>query len=245
MPNSREGMTAVTLEHPDGTVRVVKGSGGIRLVEVRMHEEGRFCSWARCETRYPIALIEAILGAKGPSYVCDDIQRDKNPKYVQTQLNNDLLSYIDPSAFAGRRILDLGCGSGSSTAILGRMFPDSEIVAVDLLPEYVAVARAQVEHHGYDRVRVLLSPAPDRLPDGIGRFDFIVLSAAYEHVLPGERRSLTARLWEALIPGGVLFINQTPYRWSLIESHTSGLPFLNYLAAFLTVRLRVGSRNGA
>jgi hypothetical protein len=36
-------------------------------------------------------------------------------------------------------------------------------------------------------------------------------------------------LWEHLRPGGILFIDQLPYRWSPMEKHTTGLPLLNYM----------------
>ena len=37
------------------------------------------------------------------------------------------------------------------------------------------------------------------------------------------------QLWSALKPGGILILDQTPYRWSPVEGHTTGLPLLNYL----------------
>src|SRR5205085_4362018 len=40
---------------------------------------------------------------------------------------------------------------------------------------------------------------------------------------------LLPRIWSHLKPGGVLFINQTPHRYSPIEMHTTGLPLINYL----------------
>jgi hypothetical protein len=36
-------------------------------------------------------------------------------------------------------------------------------------------------------------------------------------------------IWSVIRPGGVLFINQTPHRYFPYESHTSSLPFINYL----------------
>jgi hypothetical protein len=41
---------------------------------------------------------------------------------------------------------------------------------------------------------------------------------------------LLPEIWNALRPGGVLFLNQTPHRYFPIETHTTaGLPFVNYL----------------
>jgi hypothetical protein len=57
-----------------------------------------------------------------------------------------------------------------------------------------------------------------------------VVSAVYEHLLPKERKSILKQIWSILKPCGILFLNQTPYRYFPVETHTtSGLPFINYL----------------
>jgi trans-aconitate 2-methyltransferase len=39
-----------------------------------------------------------------------------------------------------RRIIDLGCGPGNSTAVLGRLWPDAELTGLDSSPEMLAAA---------------------------------------------------------------------------------------------------------
>jgi hypothetical protein len=78
-------------------------------------------------------------------------------------------------------------------------------------------------------VRFLVSPDANSLPPEIGTFDFVMLSAVYEHLLPEERRRVMPWIWSKLKPGGTLFINQTPYRYFPYEHHTTGLWFINYL----------------
>lgn len=115
--------------------------------------------------------------------------------------------------------------------VLTRMLPRStEFVGVELMPECVELARQRARWYGVDnRATFLLSPDPNSLPDGIGSYDYLLLSAVVEHLLPAERRSLLPFLWQHLKPGGILFLDQTPYRWFPIEMHTTGLPLLNYL----------------
>jgi len=83
----------------------------------------------------------------------------------------------------------------------------------------------------YDAQNVSFAHNPNggRLPDNIGEFDFIILSAVYEHLLPDERKTLIPVVWSHLRPGGILFVNQLPHRYSPIEAHTTGLPLINYL----------------
>src|SRR4029450_2941918 len=81
------------------------------------------------------------------------------------------------------------------------------------------------------------SPDPNSLPGGIGPFDFVVFSAVYEHLLPAERRILPPLIWRGLSPGGPLFLHETPFRWSPVETHTTGLPLINYLPDRLAHRV--------
>lgn len=222
------------LTHPDAIVRVA--DGGARWVITVEPREGVFAAIRRCETAYPPDLIEHVLRVKGPGFLCDEILRDEDPVYVQNALHWDILSFLPPQAFAGRRLLDFGSGSGSSSLVLARMFPETEIVGVELVPEFIELARHRAAFYGLaDRVRFVRSPDPGRLDPEIGQFDFVVFSAVYEHLLPAERRAMLPLLWSHLKPGGVVFLDQTPYRWFPVEAHTTGLPLLNYLPDALSL----------
>jgi SAM-dependent methyltransferase len=165
------------------------------------------------------------------AFVVDEIMRDEAPLYVENHFKWGIFSYVDAESFAGCRVLDFGCGSGASVMVLARMLPkDAQFVGVELMPEFVELARERARWYGIDdRAAFVLSPGPKGLPEGIGDFDFVLLSAVFEHLLPEERRTLLPLVWRRLKPGGVLFLDQTPYRWFPMEKHTTGLPLLNYL----------------
>ena len=217
------------LKHQDVTVRVDEAKNGKRRISVESRG-GTIVGARSWETAYPVSLIEQVLNVKG-AYVADEIMRDEAPLYVQNHFKWGIFSYVERDGFADRRLLDFGCGSGASVMVLARMLPGStEFVGVELIPEYVELARQRARWYGVDnRATFLLSPDPNSLPYGIGSFDYILLSAVFEHLLPAERRSLLPSLWEHLKPGGILFLDQTPFRWFPIEMHTTGLPLLNYL----------------
>ena len=63
-----------------------------------------------------------------------------------------------------------------------------------------------------------------------------ILSGVYEHLLPEVRARVMPKLWRALEPGGVLFVNQTPNRLYPLEAHTTNLPLVNYLPDALAWR---------
>jgi len=182
-------------------------------------------SWT---TAYPPELILEIHAAKR-SYVCDEIRREEDPRYVERAIRHEVLGYVDAEAFRGKRVLDFGCGAGASTLVLSRLLPPCELVGVELEERLLHLARLRAGHLGKPQLRFHCSPTGTSLPEGLGRFDYIVLSAVYEHLLPEERGVLLPRIWSHLKPDGILFINQTPHRYSPVEIHTTGLPLINYL----------------
>ncbi len=220
------------LPHPAAEVTVTPEADGHRI-EIRMYDPAVFIGATSRLTRYPVELIRKVLQVKGPAYLCDEIARDEDPGYVEVELMSDLLAYRPESAFEGRRILDFGCGSGASTMILARHFKTARIVGIDLSPELVSLARARRDFYGAGHVEL------EAMTEGTGRleamepFDFIVMNAVYEHLLPGERRAVIGALWRRLKSGGILFINETPHRYWLKDSHTTGLYLINYLPDWL------------
>jgi len=225
-----------TLIHTDGQATVDALDNGRSAVKVHSLTRPLFVPISACLTSYPIGLVEAIFEAKGPAYVCDEILREESEDYVQKALKYDLLSYKPPEAFEGRRLLDFGCGAGSSTMILARMFPETQIVGIELEDRLLSIARLRAGHYKYDNVELLLSPSADELPPLLDKFDFVVLSAVFEHLLPSERVPLLRQIWGLLNPGGTLFLNQTPNRYFPVETHTTGLPLINYMPDRLAFR---------
>lgn len=219
-----------TLADKEGAVAVTEKGGGNKKINVEPLNAA-FISRRTCETNYPADLIELIFQTKGAAYLCDEICRDVDHDYVQRDLEQDLTAYFAPEDFAGKRILDFGCGAGASSMILARMFPRAEIVGVELEEKLLAIARARLEFYKYENVRLYVSPSGSELPDDIGEFDFVIMSAVYEHLLPAEREIVMPKIWAVIKPDGCLFLNMTPHRWFPIEHHTTGLPFLNFLPA--------------
>ena len=92
------------------------------------------------DTSYPLALIRAIHASKG-LYLCDEIMREEDPGYVERSIRHEVFGYVEAAAFAGKRVLDFGCGSGASTMVLARLLPPCEIVGVDLEERHLRIAR--------------------------------------------------------------------------------------------------------
>jgi 2-polyprenyl-3-methyl-5-hydroxy-6-metoxy-1,4-benzoquinol methylase len=187
-----------------------------------------FIARKSCETDFSLDLIQAVVAESTIGWICDDIARHCEPDYVSHALKHQLDAFRPPGEMRGE-ILDFGCGCGASTIFMARMFPHAQVTGVELRENAVELATRIAQGTGVTNARFLLSPSGESLPAGIGPFDGIMLSAVYEHLLPSERLTLLPLLWSALKPGGILYINQTPHRWSPLEHHTTGLWFINYL----------------
>lgn len=121
---------------------------------------------------------------------------------VSPEVPNDLFRahesiYHFASAFAqGRRVLDLGCGSGYGASIL-QAGGASSVIAVDADPKNIAYARTRFET---DSVRFRLCDAGELVLDR--PVDLIVASNMLEHLV--DTPAVIERLTRFLSPGGVL-----------------------------------------
>lgn len=98
-------------------------------------------------------------------------------------------------------VLDVGTGSGCLAVTLGLELPSARIVATDVSPGALAVARANARRHGAaDRVRLLLMDSLEGLD--AGAFDLIVSNPPYVDPADAEILSTEVRDHE---PHGALF----------------------------------------
>jgi trans-aconitate 2-methyltransferase len=113
----------------------------------------------------------------------------------RTRPARDLLARVDVDA--PRRVLDVGCGPGNSTALLRARWPGAEIVGLDSSPEMLAKARQElpdVEFVEAD-LRDWVPPAP---------FDVVYSNATLHWV--EDHPTTFQRLWEWVAAGGTLAV---------------------------------------
>lgn len=112
-----------------------------------------------------------------------------------------------------RTIVDLGCGAGNVTKLLGERWPAAHIVGVDNSPEMLAQARAATRNEArYTFIAAELSQwTPDTPVD-------LIYSNAALHWLPDHAR-IFARVADMVAAGGVLAV-QMPDNFRA-PSHTA------------------------
>jgi ubiquinone/menaquinone biosynthesis C-methylase UbiE len=113
-----------------------------------------------------------------------------------------------PDRGRGLRLLDLGCGTGASTAALLEVAPEAEITAVDASAEMLAEARRKVWP---PTVRFVHANAEDLAAAGItGEHDGIL--AAYLLRNLTDRDGALRRFRELLRPGAPLAVHEYSVR---------------------------------
>jgi SAM-dependent methyltransferase len=192
-----------------------------------MRPPGVYQSRDSCTTTYSIAMIEMFLERAGIASVCEVIARDGED--LAEPICDLTTAYCNPEDMAGKRILDFGCGGGASTVTLAKLFPQAEVIGVELAEHKLRMGRARADHNKLENVQFLASPDGFHLPPNLGAFDFVYLFAVYEHLLSEERPVIMKLVWNQLKPGGILFIDATPHRYFPIDMHSTHLPLINYL----------------
>jgi S-adenosylmethionine-dependent methyltransferase len=124
------------------------------------------------------------------------------------------------------RVLEIGSGRGASTFALAEQ--GAAVTAVEVNPDATAYAQAQLSSADLRATFHELNAAHlDRLAPAT--FDFVIFWASLEHMTIAERAEAIAFAWELLEDGAPLAIIETPNRLWPTDSHTSRLPFFNWL----------------
>jgi ubiquinone/menaquinone biosynthesis C-methylase UbiE len=105
--------------------------------------------------------------------------------------------FLSRELHAGDRVLDLGCGQGDFTRVVGEA--GAEVVGADVAE--AALARARARHRGVEFVLVAVD-GPLPFPDGA--FDLVWASEVIEHIADTARWLSEVR--RVLTPGGRLLM---------------------------------------
>ena len=114
-----------------------------------------------------------------------------------------LVGFVDPQT--GERILDVGCGTGSLIVQLKVASPQSHIIGVDPDPEVLAKARGKAESVGHE-IEWREGFLTQELAAELAPADKVVSSLVFHQTPEEEKRTILGAIWEALTPGGSLFI---------------------------------------
>ncbi|HTZ65868.1 MAG TPA: 50S ribosomal protein L3 N(5)-glutamine methyltransferase [Roseiarcus sp.] len=146
-----------------------------------IHERARLLDLieARAITRKPAAYLLNRAYIKGVPFYVDErviVPRSLIGELLATAFSEDSALTGDPERIAS--VLDLGAGGASLAILAARVFPNARIVAVDISPGALEVAKRNLEDHGLTD-RVTLKQGDLFAPVRNARFDLVLTNPPY------------------------------------------------------------------
>ena len=117
-------------------------------------------------------------------------------------------------------LLDVGCGTGTLLAELGRRHPRAVLAGIDADPRILVRARQKLT---FARVRATLVHAyAQHLPFSDGTFDAVVSTLIFHHLSTLLKHTALGEIHRVLKPGGRLLLAdfgkpQTVVQWTLLS----------------------------
>ncbi len=110
-----------------------------------------------------------------------------------------LLRLVDFGGYAGRRVLDVGCGTGVDLVRFAR--GGARVTGVDVADAAIALARQNTAHQGL--TAALCVGDGERLPFPDASFDFVYAHGVVQYT--ADDRALVEECRRVLTPGGTAF----------------------------------------
>jgi ubiquinone/menaquinone biosynthesis C-methylase UbiE len=149
-----------------------------------------------------------------------------------TDLHRALLGGIPFLPTRSFRVLELGVGTGTFTALLLATFPHAEVRGIDLSPRMIARARTKLraDRHRVELVAGDLGEFPEE------RYDAVVSALAIHHLSDPQKWSLFRRIHRALPRGGY---------FGDADDHLPEDPLFDQRYSQMAASLSEGARSGA
>jgi SAM-dependent methyltransferase len=185
------------------------------------------------ETRYSARVVRLLVERKGarraPLYF--PFKEERARLFL-----DPLLRYLRGRGARDLSVLEVGASFGHMTEYLAEQPEIAEIHCFDTDPAFVDIVRAKVEEQELrtvKEVRLFGNDETRRLPWPDARFDLVLVVGVVEHLPPRNRRAQVDEYYRVLAPGGHIAILDTPNRFFPLETHSIGLPLVQWLPSRL------------
>jgi len=157
--------------------------------------------------------------------------KDDLAAHLYIRLESDrrkIVPWLDnATTLLNKRILEIGCGTGSSTIALAEQ--GAKVTGIDVDEGALLVAKERSKVYGVDAEYRVLNAQDISSTFHTTKFDLIIFFACLEHMTIPERLYSLRDAWEMLPTGGLLVVVETPNRLWYFDAHTSMLNFFHWL----------------
>ncbi len=197
------------------------------------------------ETPYSERVVRLLIERKGPrrTPLYLGFKETRAPHFLAP-----LFGYLRACGLRDVRVLEVGCSSGHITEYLAEQPEVGAIHAFDTDSTFVEIVRTKVEELSLARVREVVCLSGDetrRLPWPDGHFDIVLAVGVIEHLPGRSRREQVSEYYRVLDCGGHIAILDTPNRFFPFETHSVGLPLVQWLPAPFAYRYARAFRRSA
>lgn len=159
-----------------------------------------------------------------------DLQKDRNDQLSGrlTKFRNEVVPWLSSVRdLKGVSILEIGCGTGSSTVSLAEQ--GANVTALDVDEASLMVAKKRMELYGLSAEFVLGNGEKVDTLFINKHFDIILFPATLEHMTYQERVNCLRSAYRMMQKGDLLVTVETPNRLWFYDFHTAYLPFYFWL----------------
>src|SRR5690625_1601166 len=132
---------------------------------------------------------------------------------------------LETPPVAPARILELGCAAGGNCIPIASLYPDAEVVGVDISATQIAQGQHVIRQMGLHNIQ-LLAQCFSQLPVELGQFDYIVAHGVWSWVPEVIQQALLRVCQQHLKPDGAAYISFNTYPgWKLQEVFRDAMLF--------------------
>jgi 2-polyprenyl-3-methyl-5-hydroxy-6-metoxy-1,4-benzoquinol methylase len=178
-----------------------------------------------------LSLEKHYFAGLSKEYLDSEIGKNDMQAHLQNRLygfRNSVIPWLDSvRPLSGAQILEIGCGTGSSTVAMAEQ--GAKIIGVDIEEKSIEVAKERCKVYGLEAEFFNTNAVDVNQLFSDKKFDYIIFFATLEHMTHEERMKAMNTTWQMLSDGGLWGVIETPNRLWFYDKHTSLLPFFYWL----------------